>query len=623
MIKNTKKHVSAPYNFIPLNSCVVSITAPPSFDKFHKDKLSGYIELKICTKTPLYIRGTSDDASKFFSPGSIEKIPGSSLRGMIRTLLEIASWGKFEYFDGEKRLYYRGLADVICLRNEYNKQIKNVKAGYLRFDITKRTYFIQPAEILNDSTFIQVEDNREFTIELQTDGKYKICSGKMKGKDKNWLINKPDDNSKQITLDDNDVKDYRNDDNRRIKWNLLEMAKDESGYPNGVPCFYTTYTDLKNNQRIAFGHTRYFRLPYELTIGDHVPDNIKQNDITDIPEAIFGKEGKWASRVFFEDAEVCADQGDIFIAETSPKILASPKPTTFQHYLEQTENATKDTLKHWNNKDALVRGHKFYWHRNTDNDKQYGWIAEKIEINKADFDKFLKFKGINTTDDLINSFDKVKQEGTKYIIGCKFSEIPDGDFKNKLKDYLIASEETKIKAKIKGGQYTVIKAVKPKVFFEGKIRFDNLSKIELGALLFALDLPGNCCHKLGMGKPLGLGSIKLTPKLFVINRGNRYASLFDKGDWHLAIEEKKSYDFISEFERHILSHIPEVDKKGANKLWDTERMKALNIMLDYSNTKQNGWLEKSRYMEIQHPKNKNEFKDRPVLPEPKAFKDQA
>ena len=43
-----------------------------------------------------------------------------------------------------------------------------------------------------------------------------------------------------------------------------------------------------------------------------------------------------------------------------------------------------------------------------------------------------------------------------------------------------------------------------------EIRFDNLNELELGMLLYALNPAEGFRHKIGMGKPLGLGSVKLT-----------------------------------------------------------------------------------------------------------------
>ena len=55
------------------------------------------------------------------------------------------------------------------------------------------------------------------------------------------------------------------------------------------------------------------------------------------------------------------------------------------------------------------------------------------------------------------------------------------------------------------------------------VDFENLSVTELGALLFALEPDVTFHHKLGMGKPLGLGSIKVDLMgTFLIDRQKRY-----------------------------------------------------------------------------------------------------
>ena len=69
--------------------------------------------------------------------------------------------------------------------------------------------------------------------------------------------------------------------------------------------------------------------------------------------------------------------------------------------------------------------------------------------------------------------------------------------------------------------------------FKSTIDFINLSKYELGLLLFALNLnlinskEQKVYHKLGMGKPLGLGTIELKVdevKSFLIDRKKRYSN---------------------------------------------------------------------------------------------------
>jgi CRISPR-associated protein (TIGR03986 family) len=52
--------------------------------------------------------------------------------------------------------------------------------------------------------------------------------------------------------------------------------------------------------------------------------------------------------------------------------------------------------------------------------------------------------------------------------------------------------------------------IKPNTEFEFEITVTNLSRVELGALLWLLELPEDHHHRLGGGKPLGFGSVRLT-----------------------------------------------------------------------------------------------------------------
>lgn len=70
-------------------------------------------------------------------------------------------------------------------------------------------------------------------------------------------------------------------------------------YPYGIPCFYTEYKG-----KIYFGHTPYFRIPYQNSIGDIIDKNLKDDKRLDLTEAIFRKDKVLATRVFFEDTSL-------------------------------------------------------------------------------------------------------------------------------------------------------------------------------------------------------------------------------------------------------------------------------------------------------------------------------
>jgi CRISPR-associated protein (TIGR03986 family) len=273
----------------------------------------------------------------------------------------------------------------------------------------------------------------------------------------------------------------------------------------------------------------------------------------DIAEALFGyidkgdpnrhKQGDkcraYASRVSVSDAVVESAQGDFYEAEFVPKVLGGPKPTTFQHYLEQPREAYKEKSKlhHYATVPRpKIRGHKRYW--------------------------LQRIKGI----------DSVRETDTS-----KYGDT----------------------------QHTRMKPVKAGITFKFTVCFENLSDVELGALAWALYLP--CSpehrHQLGMGKPYGMGMVKLEPTLHVIDRQARYTQLFDGDRWATAEREESAEQFIAAFEKYI------ADKAGK---WQALPRPAAHLRAE-RHAHAASADKKFTYMTIEP---ENEYKDRPVLPRP-------
>ena len=443
------------------------------------------------------------------------------------------------------------------------------------------------------------------------------------------------------------------------------LLKAKFGYPHDrvtylndddnfeTPCFYTPYQynekeeideselsekdkeEMKRrpNTHIAFGHTPMFRLPYEKRIGDLVPLHLKKKpEIIWNPEkeefkirdldyanAIFGFAGdkkkqddnvlsSLSGRVYFTDiVDGLPEQSEVvpktlsnpkptsyelYIKqkEAVPKILSGPKSTTFQHYVSQESReerieevkfeggkAIKNRI-HYNTKGRTeIRGNKFYWH-----------------------------KDINDSDWQAGNGDSKVQENLK-------KDIQEG--KDKI--------------------HTIIKPAPPQTPFEGRIYFENLSDKELGALLFVLNLPEGCFHKIGMGKPLGLGTIKMKTQVFLSDKKQRYSSL--QSEWQglkPVVEEnwneknKPNYmekKYMEIFSNDVLEQTKEI--QNHKDLWDTERLKELKTLLQKHST---DTQRKFRYMEIDRETNQhnpntgrnktfNEFRERPILSQPTKY----
>ena len=546
-------YARSPYNFVPLNDQVFySKSQTVNFSKYDASKLTGYIDLLIENKTPLFIRGKNEN---FLLINGKPIIPGSSLRGLIRNMVGIVTFSKMEFFN-DSRFFFRSFADAaLRLRSEYNKEItKNTNVGIL-FQKQNRDYVLVPSTLIGTILDTTIEKD---CIYDPTTNTWKLYSGRMPfgktAKKYNYEIEgrRIDDPAAiPISWNDEMMKEYREDLNRK-GLNVLQDLKSKPKYKlNGIPVFYQTDD---SDEISSFGNTKNYRMPYHMTVSDHLsPKHIGIKKISSINEApiesldfvnmIFGKtddkndsERTLATRVYFEDA-IC--NNETYEEKCLPKILGSPRPTSFQLYLEQPNGVktAKSNLLHWNDSTAIIRGFKQYWHK---------------------FDPF----------------------GYKEDPGVKKSlSHPDH-----------------------------IKPLKPGNTFIGKIRFENLTNAELGALLFALELPDNCCHKIGMCKPYGLGTIRITPTLTIENRLDRYSSLIDaSGKWHLP-NVPIPIDYKRSFSQIIIKGL----KEEVNDLWETARLKHLKSMLEFDENlvKRSQWLGDTNYMTLQ------EFKKRDVLDTP-------
>lgn len=738
---------TAPYNFIPLPDRVVTVVesadALPDHHRFDVQLRTGYFEVVLTTHAPLYIRGALSNERRdgqpsefeqverqksakealpfredlrnkpdFFSPGGQPMIPGSSLRGMLRSLLEIVSYGKCSRVTDFHKIFFRAVAaeDDNPLKFAYydralGKQGKRVNAGFLisRGD----NWYIQPA--LNGMalglpqqrpflTFkdeeaeipgaavpgrLRLGDNKYrpgyygigVTVEpkLDEDGQAEVdqdgnsvlgarivnrdtvgshpamlvCSGDMREtQDKgigDALAAQDDETNrkKHVVV----LEDPSSDPAAAIKINRQAVTdyldaltpyqkafpdRDRNGVARGVlshgrPVFYV----LEEGQSEVwyFGHSPNFRIPALIEAKnsqgqvirraavprDFVPVQLRRAEQIDYADALFGftrtrqeidemksrdlaepapgtKARAYASRVFVSDGKLKQGQTNVLLDVVEPRILASPKPSTFAHYLVQTGLEQED-LWHYASgtpSETVIRGHKFYW-------PQGNVGVEQI------------------------------QEQDKRWIGT------DG------------------KVKDDSTQHTRIMPIRAGVSFKFRVYFESLRDRELGALCWILHPLGDeairqndasgYCHRLGMGKPLGLGTVKLDATLFLTPRAERYAVLFEGRRWKTASNAKGErlvdrselvQRLTKEFEDHILDSLKPFNDE-CQRLANLKRIAILLKMMEWPGfvselppTAANRWKTTAgrpnpRYLTIELPgvarRDGNEYKQQPILPD--------
>jgi CRISPR/Cas system CSM-associated protein Csm3 (group 7 of RAMP superfamily) len=395
-------------------------------------------------------------------------------------------------------------------------------------------------------------------------------------------IYEPDEKSELIEIPEEMWKVYFDDSemNRGIKTRKLRRT--------GDPLFYL----VNENKIVFFGPTMMFRLPYLdpskhlLTTRNFVPAQIWNETGLDLAESIFGtvKDNEQLSgRVFFTDA--IYEKGDestpffanrtgeanVFVDGSNdgrriPKILASPKPTAFQLYLMQPEPS--GLKSYYNQGETSIRGTKRYWHRRGVKESNERDFVDDNDIRFVDNGKQVEFRRFNRNGN--------EQWG-------------------------------------KSKQHTVVRPVKENVRFKGQVYFENLSAVELGALLSAVQLNVSQRHQLGMGKPYGLGTVQILASVVLQDRRERYLKLLDADSkWANPVADVIE-DCREAFERRVLENYNSVVEGTVSSMQQIPRLQELFTMLEWDEA---AAFAKNKYRGLEDDADKRMWRDRYVLPLP-------
>lgn len=184
------KRVRAPYNFIPLSEKVLlpynSIEELPPHDRMDPALKTGEIHVSMVADTPVFVSDGDKNEPHFFRGNNGKyMIPGSTIRGMVRENMQILGFGLMRtgedledvqiYFreiasaresvGNALKEYYRSALDVQTKRTASGSTYtipQNVCAGYLRRE--GQSYKIYPTKI----PYIRVSRNHPDVVLLQT-----------------------------------------------------------------------------------------------------------------------------------------------------------------------------------------------------------------------------------------------------------------------------------------------------------------------------------------------------------------------------------------------------------------------------------------------------------------------
>lgn len=492
--------IRAPFNFVPLNN---EVFFPDWADKIShdvpfSDGISGQIELTITAETPIFIGdGKSDDPNnhdplRFAQlPDGRYFIPGTSLKGAIRNVLEVLSFGKMSRVQN-RRFSVRDLRDQAY--TEFLKQ-RDIHCGWMwldgddyHIDDCGEPYLIRMEDIDDELhcglvNFVMTKSFRS-TNEKVAKAKYDLVrdlsrlegtfevfaqAGKLKyvrfarhgSKGTEGVIVFTGQNGRRKTLEhrlgEAKFSEYVFPKNVVAKDVLVprhvgrEFEDINAQTPNfirdkgqlwfrgkelqegkRIPVFFTYGDNLEVD---AIGLSYMFRYPtYHTTRTAMRQQNANIfSTKADLAECLFGYTAKATSlrgRVHFSHALAC---DNVHPMQPIPLVLSTPRASFYPLYLQGG--------KSWNSKDAKIAGRKRYPTR------------ERVLLSN------------------VSNADSPENER----IITKIAPLP---------------SNTK---------------------FKSVVRFHNLRPFELGALLSALTFVNQpeCYHNIGMAKPFGYGKVKI------------------------------------------------------------------------------------------------------------------
>ena len=536
-----KKTVHAPYNFVPFSDKnpllpYASMEELPAHDSIRADLKIGEIHVTLQAETPIFISdgGKAPDGKQnlhfFRLPNGEYAIPGSSVRGMVRENMQILGFGIIRPgVDLEdRRMFFRNVASsstsVSANAKKYYRTALNIQTR--RSQDTGKTYSI-PAN---------------------------VCSGYLYRKGQHYLIRPTKGNQYY-----------------RVSRKHPDIAYLGEQYAKVIPVFFTTGVDkvksISEKVKAISGEREGMLLYTGKAAG-------KPNHVYLFPEPDYD-----APEIALSDADVLSYKVDL---EQRRNALRGLKKTQGQQH-----RPDEDWLSFWElPKNDGERKPVFYIRHN--GQTYFGMSAflrigypytltEGLPLSQRD-----RRITADTPLDFPHAILGFAEKNCSYRSRVSFGDFPaepgaaeckpvsmilgnpkPGYYPGYVKDGKDYTEENFQLCGFK--QYwlknvhpadvdpekekvtTAIRPLPEGSVFHGIVRFQNLTDVELGLLLWSLRLEEGCYQSIGMGKPYGYGRMKLKiDKLRLLNFKALYGNDLSACAW----EEEFIQEYIQKYDSY-------------------------------------------------------------------------
>jgi CRISPR-associated protein (TIGR03986 family) len=526
-----------PYNFVrPLNEPrprehVLGDAPPPPHDRYVGDLLTGRVTCRVTAVTPLFVSdshaidGKSGEhrSFRFFEYDGDPALPASSLRGMVRSVFETVTNSCFAIFDEDRRLQYREMP-------RYGNQVKG-NPGIVR-KLAQEATDDHPA----------IDGVIELCHAAQVGAYYE---GKERWKN---VLGRKANGERWRTGDEAVARAER----RGQRWLVREIAETKAGlnplksgeeYLEGWLKITGKGEDTNKRNEALFldpavhGSAGKIRFSYEVQ-EDYNAVVKRQVEIDELPER--PRPGQLKKRdlvwVDVQDGSSRARRVvrvqiprvpyETSVGELLPKYLPCteydelcPACRVFGwvRQMERGEDVSPDTRTAYAGRVRFTHGELKEKHGD------FNATLAILSSPKPTNTQFYLLKNGQPDGRVDYDSHGAQLRGRKFYRhhGDEPSKRPDGKYEYKRVNGVKDDQNRSVRGVLNEG-----------AVFKFAVEFENLHPLELGALLWSLRLGQGMHHRLGYGKPLGLGSVKVELMgLETLNLKERYGPSFGDG-WH-------------------------------------------------------------------------------------------
>jgi len=545
---------------------------PPGHDRYVA--LSGRIECRAEAVTPLFISDSHEiivgerkhRSYRFFRYDGEKALPAASIRGVIRSVFEAATNSCMAVFNGEKKLSYHFPAEEASkmvparVEKKDGKLVLRLLPGTTPVDTARRPRGKLYAAWVHLYGLNNLKTARDFPTTTYSRRKQVAIPDGWDAKKTVFALLEPEKHLK-----------------RGFEfWNVKQLAidKDELPQPNRKlgervepGWLYVTNHNIKNkhDERFFFRVSEANRdIPEHLPLTGKVKEDWaelirdyqerrkkeieKRREEGKDPAQVYGDDMAISSYILEGDGKLC--EGDLLYAILKGEgrgleaVRLAPASVPRVSYDDSMEDLLPENLKACANYSELCPACRIFgWVRGDSGDgaDEKDRVAYKGRLrfhhgrlteDKGSFKVSLAI--LSSPKPTTTRFYLIKKDGGT-LEGLEDSECYYNCLKNRLrgrKFYRHHSRPRREEYERKGGDArndeqnrTLLDALNPESSFQFAIDFDNLAAVELGALLWSLEIDG-CCHRAGYAKPLGFGSLKIDVlNVSVLDVLKRYSSL--------------------------------------------------------------------------------------------------